>query len=147
MRVLSGYEGNVHRRALDIVIDYEHQTLEDVQAPLAVGLRNSSSRIMPSLGRWNGHQAEEYLKKRNTATYPRLLLVRKSDQKAVVLHSVAPTNTPAIDGMFPIINSLDITQYEGGNNMDFLKQLAALLGLGEESYRRASPAKASGVTS
>ncbi|WP_261949169.1 phage protease [Paenibacillus melissococcoides] len=22
-----------HRRALDIVIDYEHQTLEDVQAP------------------------------------------------------------------------------------------------------------------
>ncbi|WP_261945341.1 phage protease [Paenibacillus melissococcoides] len=35
--------------------------------------------------------------------------------------------------MFPIINSLDITQYEGGNNMDFLKKLAALLGLGEEA--------------
>ncbi|CAH8721633.1 hypothetical protein WDD9_006387 [Paenibacillus melissococcoides] len=29
--------------------------------------------------------------------------------------------------MFPIINSLDITQYEGGNNMDFLNNLPPCL--------------------
>ncbi|BFH17028.1 phage protease [Paenibacillus melissococcoides] len=123
-----------HRRALDIVIDYEHQTLEDVQAPAGGWIKELIIQDNAIAGKveWTP-KAEEYLKNKEYRYLSPVVLVRKSDQKAVVLHSVALTNTPAIDGMFPIINSLDITQYEGGNDMDFLKQLAVLLGLGEEA--------------
>ena len=51
--------------------------------------------------------------------------------KATAIHSVALTNTPAIDGMFALVNSLDIEDIsEGGNIMD-LKELAKALGLPE----------------
>ena len=49
----------------------------------------------------------------------------------MALHSAALTNTPAIDGMFALVNSLDIEDIpEGGNSMD-LKELAKALGLPE----------------
>ena len=44
-------------RKLDLVIDYEHQTLSDVQAP-AGGWKTSTKVKMPSLQRWNGHQKQ-----------------------------------------------------------------------------------------
>ena len=47
------------------------------------------------------------------------------------LHSIALTNTPAIEHMEAIVNSLN---FEGGQNtMDFMKELAKLLGLGEDA--------------
>lgn len=123
------------RRALDIVIDYEHQTLEDIQAPAGGWIKELSLQDDAIVGKveWTP-KAEEYLKNKEYRYLSPVVLVRKSDQKAVVLHSVALTNTPAIDGMYPIINSLDITQYEeGGNEMDFLKKLAELLGLSADA--------------
>ncbi len=49
------------------------------------------------------------------------------------LHSIALTNTPAIEHMEAIVNSLDYE--EGGQNTmnEFMKKLAALLGLGEDA--------------
>ncbi|BFH15186.1 hypothetical protein J6TS7_49940 [Paenibacillus dendritiformis] len=123
------------RRALDIVIDYEHQTLEDIQAPAGGWIKELSLQDDAIVGKveWTP-KAEEYLKNKEYRYLSPVVLVRKSDQKAVVLHSVALTNTPAIDGMYPIINSLDITQYEeGGNEMDFLKKLAEMLGLSADA--------------
>ena len=48
------------------------------------------------------------------------------------LHSIALTNTPAIEHMEAIVNSLN---FEGGQNTmnEFMKKLAALLGLGEDA--------------
>lgn len=122
------------RRALDIVIDYEHQTLEDVQAPAGGWIKELSLQDDAIVGKveWTP-KAEEYLKNKEYRYLSPVVLVRKSDQKAVVLHSVALTNTPAIDGMYPIINSLDISDYEeGGTKMD-LKKLAELLGLSADA--------------
>lgn len=51
-------------------------------------------------------------------------------KKAVVLHSVALTNTPAIDNMYTIANSLNLDD-EGDELMDLLNQLISILGLNE----------------
>lgn len=121
-------------RGVDVVIDYEHQTLSDVQAPAGGWIKELllEDDAIAAKVEWTP-RAAEYLKNKEYRYLSPVVLVRKFDQKAVVLHSVALTNTPAIDGMFPIINSMDINTSEGGeNNMEeFLKKLAALLGLPE----------------
>ena len=51
----------------------------------------------------------------------------------MAIHSVALTNTPAINGMFPMVNSIDINninENEEEIKMD-LKELAVMLGLPE----------------
>lgn len=121
-------------RGIDIVIDYEHQTLQDVQAPAGGWIKDlylKDGAIVAKV-EWTP-QAKKYLENKEYRYLSPVVLVRKDDGKAIVLHSVALTNTPAIDGMFPIINSINISDYEGGNSMDILKQLAALLGIGEDA--------------
>ena len=56
--------------------------------------------------------------------------VRKADNKAIGLHSLALTNTPAIEGMNPIVNS---DNFEGGQHSMDIKKLAELLGLSEDA--------------
>jgi DNA repair exonuclease SbcCD ATPase subunit len=79
--------------------------------------------------------AKEYLEKKEYRYLSPVVLVRKSDNKAVALHSAALTNTPAIDGMFPIVNSINLDEFEEGGtlNMDIIKKIAALLGLDENT--------------
>jgi phage I-like protein len=122
-------------RGIDIVIDYEHQTLEDIQAPAGGWIKDLflQDGAIAAKVEWTP-KAQEYLKNKEYRYLSPVVLVRKKDSKAVVLHSVALTNTPAIDGMFPIVNSINIFEFEeeeGGNGMDIIQQLAALLGLGE----------------
>lgn len=121
-------------RGIDIVIDYEHQTLKDVQAPAGGWIKDLSIEDGAIVAKveWTP-QGKKYLENKEYRYLSPVVLVRKSDGKAIVLHSVALTNTPAIDGMFPIINSLSLDDYEGGNDMDILKRLAVLLGLGEDA--------------
>lgn len=81
-------------------------------------------------------KAQEYLKNREYRYLSPVVTVRRKDRKAIGLHSVALTNTPAIDGMFAIVNSAgfpagEIDDPQGGENMEFLKALAAMLGLPE----------------
>lgn len=119
-------------RKLDLVIDYEHQTLADVQAPAGGWIKDlykGEDAIIAKV-EWT-EKAAEYLKNREYRYLSPVVLVRKRDQKATAIHSVALTNTPAIDGMFALVNSLDIEDIsEGGNIMD-LKELAKALGLPE----------------
>lgn len=119
-------------RKLDLVIDYEHQTLSDVQAPAGGWIKElykGKDAIIAKV-EWTA-KAAEYLKNKEYRYLSPVVLVRKRDQKATAIHSVALTNTPAIDGMFALVNSLDIEDIsEGGNIMD-LKELAKALGLPE----------------
>lgn len=119
-------------RKLDLVIDYEHQTLSDVQAPAGGWIKElykGEDAIIAKV-EWTP-KAAEYLKNKEYRYLSPVVLVRKRDQKATAIHSVALTNTPAIDGMFALVNSLDIEDIsEGGNIMD-LKELAKALGLPE----------------
>ena len=119
-------------RGIDIVIDYEHQTLEDVQAPAGGWIKDLfiQDGAIAAKVEWTP-KAEEYLKNKEYKYLSPVVLVRKSDQKAVVLHSAALTNTPAIDGMYAIVNSLNIDDFEKGVMEMDLNKLAALLGLPE----------------
>lgn len=127
-------------RRIDLVIDYEHQTLADVQAPAGgwvKDIRKGADALVAKV-EWT-KKAEEYLKNKEYRYLSPVVLVRKKDQKACALHSAALTNTPAIDGMFPIVNSAGIgigintglTGPEGGAQAMELKALAALFGLPE----------------
>ena len=119
-------------RKLDLVIDYEHQTLADVQAPAGGWIKDiyKGDDALIAKVEWTP-KATEYLKNKEYRYLSPVVMVRKRDQKATALHSVALTNTPAIDGMFPVVNSLTIEDYsEGGTTMD-LKEIAKALGLPE----------------
>lgn len=121
-------------RRLDIVIDYEHQTLHDVQAPAAGWIKELSLKQdgIYATVEWT-NKAKDYLSNKEYRYLSPVVMVRKGDKKAVLLHSVALTNTPAIDGMKAIINSMkdikDIKNIKGAGSMDELKQVAQALGL------------------
>ena len=121
-------------RKVDIVIDYEHQTLADIQAPAGgwiKELHKGEDAILAKV-EWTA-RAAGYLKNKEYRYLSPVVLVRKRDKKATAIHSVALTNTPAIDGMFALVNALkteDIS--ERGNIMD-LKELAKILGLPESA--------------
>ncbi len=125
-------KAQIAQRGVDLVVDYEHQTLTGEQAPAAGWVKElflDDGQIKARV-EWTG-RAKEYLSNKEYRYLSPVITVRKSDNKAMGLHSIALTNTPAIEHMEAIVNSLN---FEGGqNNMDFMKELAKLLGLGEDA--------------
>lgn len=126
-------KAKIEKHGVDLVVDYEHQTLGGVQAPAAGWVKelildagNIKARI-----EWTP-KALEYLKNREYRYISPVITVRKSDGKAVGLHSIALTNTPAIEGMTPLVNKSDP---EGGQDPmnELLKTLAGLLDLAEDA--------------
>ncbi|MPM92608.1 hypothetical protein SDC9_139743 [bioreactor metagenome] len=115
------------------MVDYEHQTLKDVQAPAAgwVKALKLENGVIKAVVEWTD-RAAEYLKNKEYRYISPVVNIRKADKKAVGLHSLALTNTPAIERQTAIVNKDDI--FEGGNEtMEFLKKLAEALGLGEDA--------------
>ena len=119
-------------RKLDLVIDYEHQTLKDVQAPAGGWIEDiyKGEDAIVAKVKWTD-KAKEYIRNREYRYLSPVVMVRKKDRKAAAIHSAALTNTPAIDGMFAIVNSIDISNLEEEDTQMDLKKLAALLGLPE----------------
>lgn len=125
-------KAQIAKRGVDLVVDYEHQTLKGCEAPAAGWVKELKLEDgqIKAVVEWTERGAE-YLKNREYRYLSPVVSVRKSDNKAMGLHSLALTNTPAIEGMTPIVNS---ENFEGGNNnMDLIKKLAELLGLGEDA--------------
>lgn len=102
----SAMKTEMQRRGIDIVIDYEHQTLQDVQAPASGWVKELiyTPEAIVAKVEWTP-KAKEYLKNKEYRYLSPVVLTRKSDSKAVVLHSLALTNTPAINGMFAIVRN------------------------------------------
>lgn len=97
----------MQKRKIDIVVDYEHQTLENVQAPASgwiKDIRLQNNCIVAKVD-WTD-KAKSYLRNKEYRYLSPVVLVRKKDCKAMEIHSVALTNTPAINGMIPIVNSI-----------------------------------------
>lgn len=115
-------------RGNDLVIDYEHQTLTGDQAPAAGWIKEFAERGQDGLWAkvdWT-KKAQEYLSNKEYRYFSPVVAVRVSDKKAVAIHSIGLTNTPAIAGMKPIANK---DEFEEGKTMEFLQQLASALGL------------------
>ncbi|MGI6542960.1 MAG: phage protease [Limnochordia bacterium] len=121
------------QRKNDVVVDYEHQTLLDVEAPAAAWIKGLIDR--GDAGLWAEVEwtprAAEYVRNREYRYLSPVVGVRQSDMRAVYLHSAALTNTPAIDGMVPIVNK---HSKEDDDSMDELrKRLITLLGLKDDA--------------
>ncbi|MCC5911329.1 MAG: phage protease [Clostridiaceae bacterium] len=117
-------------RKIDVVIDYEHQTLTGNKAPAAgwiKGIEKTDEGIVANV-HWT-EKAKEYLANKEYRYLSPVVMKRKSDGRAVELHSAGLTNTPAIDGMVPIINS---NKVEEEDEME-LKEIALSLGLKEDA--------------
>ena len=129
----SAMKAQIAQRGVDLVVDYEHQTLTGEQAPAAGWVKElflDDGQIKARV-EWTD-RAKAYLENREYRYLSPVITVRKADNKATGLHSIALTNTPAIEHMEAIVNSLN---FEGGQNTmnEFMKKLAALLGLGEDA--------------
>jgi phage I-like protein len=123
-------------RQSEMVIDYEHQTLGGEfssptgHAPAAGWVKALEDRGAKGLWarvEWTP-RAAEYLRNKEYRYLSPVVLVRKSDRRAVRLHSFALTNTPAIDGMVPLVNKRDFLK-EGTGLEELLKQLRLKLSL------------------
>lgn len=114
-------------RKNDLVIDYEHQTLSGQEAPAAGWIKELVWRGQEGLWarvEWTP-RARQYIANREYRYLSPVVLVRRSDGRAVALHSAALTNTPAVDGMVPIVNKEEV------ESMGVLVEIRAALGLPE----------------
>jgi len=118
----------------DVVIDYEHQTLKDIQAPAGGWIKELQARPSGLWARvdWTD-RARSYIANKEYRYLSPVVLVRKSDRRAVILHSVALTNAPAVHGMQPLINKIDLSglQKEDDSVKEFLLKICKALGLPE----------------
>lgn len=123
----------IAQRGVDLVVDYEHQTLSGEQAPAAGWVKELilDAGAIKARVEWTP-KAKEYLENKEYRYLSPVITVRKVDNKAMGLHSLALTNTPAIKGMTPIVNSQNF-KLGGQNAMEFLQKLAELFGLGSDA--------------
>lgn len=126
---------NFKTKKNDLVVDYEHQTLTGEIAPAAGWIKNLENRGKEGIWgevEWTPKAAEFIANKEYKYLSP-VIFVRKADKRVQVLHSAALTNDPAIDGMTPIANKLDLSMEDDEKmNEEFLKKLAAACGLPED---------------
>lgn len=128
---------NMERRAIDIVIDYEHQTLKDLQAPASGWIKELVLKSDGIYGRveWT-EKARNYLQNKEYRYLSPVVLVRKQDRKVSQLHSVALTNTPAINGMNPIVNSASLPTVSDPQLDDEKRKICRLLNISEAEYAK-----------
>ena len=124
-------KAQIAKRGVDLVVDYEHQTLKGCEAPAAGWVKELKLEDgqIKAVVEWTPRGAR-YLENKEYRYLSPVVNVRKADNKAVGLHSLALTNTPAIEGMNPIVNS---DNFEGGQHSMDIKKLAELLGLSEDA--------------
>lgn len=101
---LAGLVQHFHDRGLDLVIDYEHQTLSGGKAPAAGWIKELEARADGLWARveWT-EEARRLLSAREYRYFsPVLRLEPESRRPAALLHA-ALTNTPAINHLAPLV--------------------------------------------
>lgn len=91
-------------RGTDLVIDYEHQSLKGGQAPAAGWIKDLEVREdgLWAKVEWT-EQAGEYLKRREYRYFSPVLRIDPETRRPQELLNVALTNTPAIQGLSPLV--------------------------------------------
>nr|NJM04366.1 hypothetical protein [Desulfobacula sp.] len=98
-----------NRRGNDLVIDYEHQTIKNEQAPAAgwiTKLINRGKDGLWAVATWT-QKAKAYLKNREYRYYSPVFFTRKADSKLISIHSLALTNTPRTNKLKPLVAKID----------------------------------------
>jgi len=96
---------NFERRGNDMVIDYEHQTLKDVEAPAAGWIKRLIDKGKQGLWvvvDWT-EKGAQYLKNREYRYFSPVFWVSKEGRKLVEIENVALTNFPRVNNLRPIV--------------------------------------------
>lgn len=117
------------KRGLDVVVDYEHQSLSDKKALAGGWIKDFyiKENFVVAKVEWTKQAKEEIENKQYRYLSPTIFL---KNGKPIRLHSVALTNTPAIDKMAPLTLN-DIIIEEIGKEQNKMEKLLQLLGLDE----------------
>jgi len=100
------------RRANDMVIDYEHQTLAGTQAPAAGWVKKFINRGKEGLWvtvEWT-KQAKEYLENREYRYFSPVFWVADKGRKILKVENVALTNYPGINNLKPIMAKMSLDE-------------------------------------
>lgn len=138
------------RRGNDMVIDYEHQTLKDVQAPAAGWIKRLVNRGADGIWavvEWT-KRAQEYIGNREYRYFSPVMWIEKTGRRVLKIDNVALTNFPRINNLKPIIakmreersiierldklrENINTENFRQEAKMD--KKLLKLLGLAEDA--------------
>ncbi|MBI9092294.1 MAG: hypothetical protein JEZ12_24025 [Desulfobacterium sp.] len=116
----------IKKQGNEIVWDYEHQTLENVEAPAAGWIKELAWDDQTGISarvEWT-EKAASYIEAKEYRYFSPVYLVKKIDHRVCLLHSVALTNTPKTKHLNPILAKLGSEIEE--NNMDREKLIKAL---------------------
>ena len=121
------------KRGLDIVVDYEHQSLSDKKALAGGWIKDFyiKDNCVVAKVEFTDIAKQEIENKQYKYLSPTLFL---KNGKPVRLHSVALTNTPAIDNMYPLFLSEDLKEELEGDDIKMdIKKILEFLGLNENA--------------
>jgi len=131
----------VAKRGVDIVFDYEHQSVAGVKAPAAGWIRElrweEANGIMARVD-WT-EEAAGYIERGEYRYFSPVFGVRKTDGRVVSLLSVALTNTPKTNHLTPILAKMGMTDKE--DDMGLLDILIAKLKMAADSTEAAVTAR------
>lgn len=117
-----------------MVIDYEHQTLQGTEAPAAGWITKLIDKGKDGIWaavEWT-QKARQYIANKEYKYVSPVFYTRLSDTKVLGLINVALTNQPNIDGMVPLVNKAGYyIQTENKEDTTMFKDLLKLLGLPE----------------
>ncbi len=109
---LAAMVAHFQERGLDLVVDYEHQTLSGRKAPAAGWIRELEIRIAgetpaPQDGLWARVEwtatAQQHLAAREYRYFSPVLRLEDKTRRPLALLHAALTNTPAINGLTPLV--------------------------------------------
>ena len=95
-------------RGVDLVVDYEHQSLNGGRAPAAGWIKEMAAKEDGLWARveWTA-QAQEYLHNKEYRYFSPVLKLDPDTRKPLVLMHVALTNVPAMKGVAPLVAKYD----------------------------------------
>ncbi len=125
-------EARLIRRGIEVVVDYEHQTLSGGKAPAAGWAREWRYRDGVGIEAridWT-EEAAAYLASGEYRYYSPVFAVREADRRLVAIQSLALTNTPRTNNLKPLLAKLGAEMNrEQEDDMNLREQLIAKLGL------------------
>lgn len=124
-------------RGNDMVIDYEHQTLSDAQAPAAGWIKDLVWKGKDGLWaavEWTA-KAKAYLENREYRYFSPVMLLRAKDRMVHVLINIALTNTPKINNLKPLVAKLHQAEITITKQKEvvMIEKLKKLLGLAADA--------------
>ncbi|RJP59036.1 MAG: hypothetical protein C4549_02815 [Deltaproteobacteria bacterium] len=130
------------RRGNDMVIDYEHQTLKDVEAPAAGWIKKLVDKGKDGLWavvEWT-ERAKKYLQEKEYRYFSPVFWLTTKGRKVVKIEHVALTNYPKINNLKPIMAKLSIGEERENKKLEeirkeekMLEKIKKLFGLADDA--------------